>query len=165
MLVYQKKLVVSGKFIEIYNYEKPIFKGLLSKIGGHGNGRVSSGGESERTKENLDRTRTALRRLINSNPHLDKFITLTFKKNITAIPQANYEFKKFRQRFQYEMTKQLSYIAVIEFQKRGAVHYHVLSNLDYINKADLEERWGGGALFKLTEFPMFPILGLTYANI
>ena len=36
------------------------------------------------------------------------------------------------------------YLAVPEFQKRGAVHYHLLCNLPFIEIAELQELWGQG---------------------
>lgn len=65
------------------------------------------------------------------------FLTLTFAENITDIVYANKEFTKFIQRFNYELFSQkkmkLAYIAVPQFQERGAVHYHcVLFNMPFI---------------------------------
>lgn len=36
------------------------------------------------------------------------------------------------------------YLAVIEFQKRGAVHYHFLCNLPFIKSKEIEKIWGHG---------------------
>lgn len=85
--------------------------------------------------------------------HIDppQFITLTFGDNITDIKSANYEFTKYIQRLNFFITQNkksfLKYIVVIEFQKRGAVHYHIMFfNMPYIedNKKKIAEVWGQG---------------------
>lgn len=58
----------------------------------------------------------------------ETFITLTFKENITDIVKANKIFGSWVSNIR-KLKKDFKYIAVPEFQKRGAVHYHVLSNL------------------------------------
>lgn len=58
----------------------------------------------------------------------ESFITLTFKENLTDIVQANKIFGNWASNIR-KLKKDFKYIAVPEFQKRGAVHYHILSNL------------------------------------
>ena len=58
----------------------------------------------------------------------ESFITLTFKENITDIVYANKIFNSWVSNVR-KLKKDFKYIAVPEFQKRGAVHYHILSNL------------------------------------
>lgn len=84
--------------------------------------------------------------------HSPKFVTLTFKENITALKDANAEFTKFNKRLSYQLYKLkknvLKYIAVPEFQSRGAIHYHVLYfNLPYIDFKALSDIWGKGYLW------------------
>lgn len=102
----------------------------------------------KRREDNMNHTKRKLRRLVNSNEHLDKFITLTFKENVTDVRTANNEFKKFIQRMNYYLKEngkeKMEYVCVVEFQKRGAVHYHLLSNLKYIKNDVLMEIWGNG---------------------
>lgn len=70
---------------------------------------------------------------------------MTSEENITDIKIANVEFKKFIQRLrnnpEYSFFK---YLTVIQFQERGAVHYHMLSDLPYIPKDKLAKIWGKG---------------------
>jgi len=68
---------------------------------------------------------------------------LTFAENVTDLKVANREFKKFIQRLRYE-EGEFRYLAVIEFQKRGAVHYHMMSDLFYISNHKLRRIWSGG---------------------
>jgi hypothetical protein len=71
-------------------------------------------------------------------------MTLTFADNITDLKQANYEFNKFVLRLSYKYPK-FEYLAVPEFQKRGAVHYHfVVYNTHWIPHQTLQRIWGHG---------------------
>lgn len=54
---------------------------------------------------------------------------------------------KFIQRLKYKFGKDIKYLAVIEFQQRGAVHYHVLSDIPYIKQDELQDLWGQGFVF------------------
>lgn len=88
------------------------------------------------------------------------FVTLTFSENITDIKGANKEFTKFIKRLNYALTQQefgnsltLKYLVVPEFQKRGAVHYHVIFFKFPIQKDTnkfLSEIWGHGFTFNNT---------------
>lgn len=85
-----------------------------------------------------------LRRLINANFDIHaKFLTLTHKENITDVDMANRNFRKFIQRLRHKYGD-FKYAAVIEFQARGAVHYHMIADLPYITKSELAEIWGHG---------------------
>ncbi|MFZ4649027.1 MAG: rolling circle replication-associated protein [Patescibacteria group bacterium] len=90
----------------------------------------------------LRRTRARIVRLLDSNPDLKVFITLTFKENIQELGEANAIFKKFIKRLKRKQ-KDLKYLAVPEFQKRGAVHYHLLVNFEMRND-ELSAIWDQG---------------------
>jgi hypothetical protein len=152
------KVIVSGNIVEIYEYENPVW--LRAKKGGR-----MTDGEKEKMKEagiengrdmknrkfGTRKARNMLRRLALSNfDERSKFLTLTFAdgsiKDITNIDLTNKEFKKFVQRLRRRFGD-FKYIAVIEFQDkngRGAVHYHMMSDLPYIKKDELRELWGQG---------------------
>ncbi len=85
--------------------------------------------KKQKAKSSLSRTRNEMRRRINANPELLTFLTLTFRENLTDVKRANTLFNRFIVRLRKE-NKDFKYIAVIEFQKRGAVHYHLLCDLD-----------------------------------
>lgn len=81
------------------------------------------------------------------------FITITFKKNIIDVVYANREYSKFLMRLNVKLFNdrkaRLKYSTVIEFQKRGAVHYHgVFYNFPLLGltkaKRILEQVWGHG---------------------
>jgi hypothetical protein len=88
------------------------------------------------------------------SPYKPIFITFTFKENITDLTVANKEWTKFILRFNKRHFKHgyLKYVGVPEFQKRGAVHYHVVFfNLPYMTKIYdvIRQSWGLG--FTLVE--------------
>ena len=154
-----KKIIQSGDIIEIYEYSKGYLKGYeLTDSEKVRNGRKKgekSNNYDEHRKQVLQRAKKNLRRLINANvgqygeEFTAKFLTLTFKDNVQDIEQANYEFKKFIQRLNYKLygTKKanLKYTCVVEFQKRGAIHYHVIIyNMPYVKANDISNIWGNG---------------------
>lgn len=95
------------------------------------------------------RRRDTIRRLAccNFNNKYDKFLTLTFADNMTDIKECNILFKAFIRKLKIKYIKDLKYLAVIEFQQRGAVHYHVLLNIPYIPHKQLQKLWGNGFVF------------------
>lgn len=79
--------------------------------------------------DNLSRTRNTIRDLVWNNWSVFKsFITLTFAENLTDNEEA---YKRFRNWTVYikRIFPEFTYIAVPEPQKRGAIHFHVLSNI------------------------------------
>lgn len=135
------KYIKSGNNFELYTYE----------LQSHSRGRPT-GYKSEFKRENLedsalnevqysnsakyrkrvDNARHAsmgFRRLIlanlstNQNPLL---VTLTFSENKTNLSECNLILALFIQRMHNTFGFSFKYIGVPEFQKRGAVHYHVL---------------------------------------
>ena len=145
---YISKVVISGDILEFYNYSVPILEGYIEKKKGS-SGRQAIADEKDKKinrEKVLSRARRDLRRLINTNIRdISKFMTLTFADNIQDFDVANYEFKKFIQRLSYELHTKVEYVCVPEFQKRGAIHYHVLMfNVPYIASKRLRELWGQG---------------------
>lgn len=83
--------------------------------------------------KNINRSKLQCQRLAKCNADEWKtFITLTFAENITDIAFANKKFRYFIDKVQRKF-KQLKYICIPEFQKRGAVHYHLLTNIPLEN--------------------------------
>jgi len=140
---YTQKLIKCGEISEMYQYSKEVFRGLESRIYG---ARGKNLEPKPRTAQSALRTRKKIRQLVNSNPTLDKFLTLTFAENVQDIKLANYEFKKFRQKLEYELGRKFKYLGVIEFQKRGAIHYHLMLDIPFIKWQKLSEIWGNGRI-------------------
>ena len=83
---------------------------------------------------NITRSKIDCQRLAKCNADDWKtFITLTFEENITDISLANKELRKFINKIK-RVFKDFKCIGIPEFQKRGAVHYHLLTNIDINDK-------------------------------
>lgn len=151
MKKYKKKFIVSGDILELYEYENDIYTDYdLSKFRDHP-GRCNSSITDEDTKK-MNRAKTSnrsarnVRRLVNSNiEEYSKFVTLTFRDDVKDLKEANYIFKKFKQRLEYQLKINLKYLCVPEFTKKGRVHFHVIFfNLPFIKNTTLEMIWGQG---------------------
>ena len=146
---YDLKVVVSGKQVEVFKYKKNVWRDYeATEKEPHNEPKQLNifqqlAIRKQKALFSLNRTRTEIRRLSNANPQLNKFMTLTFAKNITDLKEANYLFNKFILRLSYRYPD-FEYLAVPEFQKRGAVHYHLLCNLPFIEKDALEYFWRHG---------------------
>lgn len=84
--------------------------------------------------DSLKRTRDIVTDFAKEHAHDWKcFVTLTFAENIADISQANKKFQTYIdqcQRYCRKHGKEFLYLGVPEFQKRGAVHYHFLCNIE-----------------------------------
>ena len=119
-------------------------KGSKTKRLGRSNAKnTSQEVKDENRRKTASRARTLVRRIANANPQLNKFLTLTFAKNVTNIKYSRYEFDKFLKRLKTRF-KNFQYICVIEFQERGAIHFHLLCNLPYVDIDELAEIWKHG---------------------
>jgi len=108
-------------------------------------------------KKNLQRTFKTLRGIINTNiTDVEKvrWITLTYKENMTDTVKLYEDFKNFNKRFQYFCKQKgygkAEYIVMMEPQGRGAWHCHLLYLFNHLNKApyiankELSDLWGHG---------------------
>lgn len=135
----QKVKLFENGYIEIKDYKKPLIK-LKKGYENIDNEKYTKGRQSSmlinNKKENkkvesssLSRSVTILRDYANANEkEWLTFITLTFKENITDINLANKKFNHFTKCMKRKYPD-FKYLGVPEFQKRGAVHYHLLTNL------------------------------------
>lgn len=141
---FNKRVIVSGKVLEFYEYENPICKGFAQKKAGRGNS-VHTSKEVKETnrRKTAQRARATVRRTANANPQLNKFLTLTYADNETNLTQARKDFDKFVKRVKTRY-KDFQYLNVVEFQKRGAVHFHMLCNLPYVDVNEFSKVWGHG---------------------
>lgn len=136
-----KKVLISGNVIEIYEYQKPILydhkNDNTKKVERPKN--IKEGEEkAENKKKAVTTARNKIRRLANENfkSDYDKFITITFKENIQNLSYTNKEFRLFIMRLKRRYGN-FRYLAVMEKQERGAIHYHLI--MDYQPKMDFEE--------------------------
>lgn len=163
-----RKILFYGHIMEVYEFEgTPI-------IHHHKGGRTKekSAREDENWSLSRRRARWKIMRLANANFHEgSKFVTLTFsdQKEVTTregkewnfkhwrpidykdITQAHKCFEKFIMRLRKKVKatgKELKYLAVVEFQDkngRGAIHYHMLCNIEFQDHKEFTEKiWGHG---------------------
>ncbi|MFZ2539948.1 MAG: hypothetical protein WAX04_13795 [Oscillospiraceae bacterium] len=165
---YDIRLIQAGKVVEIIEYEKLVveYSKIDKKINMtcQKNGRKSMASVEDKQTNRmivLYRARNEIRRLVNTNvsqycdengnAYMPVFLTLTFSENIQDIAWANNEFRKFIKRLGNHIAHDqcyLKYLAVIEFQKRGAVHYHlIIFNLPYMPVKEISEIWRYGYIW------------------
>jgi hypothetical protein len=145
---YDSKIIVSGRQAEIYKYKNAIWRDFSQKEKEEKEPKqlnLLKRLEKKRLQKqfSINRSRTEIRRLANANLGLNKFLTLTFAENISDLKTANYLFNKFILRMNYYYPD-FRYLAVPEFQKRGAVHYHLLCNLPFVEVSEIEKMWRQG---------------------
>ena len=138
MKKYIQKLVVSGNTVEIYKYTKWQLFDFKCKRNNFEKDKTN-----KRSALADHRATTMICNLVNCNPNLTKFLTLTYAKEQKDLTEANLEFNLFVKRLKTKYSY-FQYVAVVEFQQRGAVHYHIVCNLEYVRKKKLEKIWGFG---------------------
>lgn len=109
---------------------------------------------AERRKQTLRDARNKCRRLALANFGNDSyFLTLTYAENMQDIEKADRDFRNFVKKLRYRHGKSFSYLAVREWQKRGAIHFHMLVDIGFSfvdeedrkkQSRDLAEEWGNG---------------------
>lgn len=146
---YKMKIVQAGNIIEVYEYENAVLTGYKDTKKNSKGRQVSADDENKEINREkvLSRARKDLRRIVNSNIQKNsKFLTLTFKENVSDIKVANNEFKKFIKRLNYLLGFKVEYSVVPELQKRGAWHYHVIlyNTTKKLDFKEIEQCWGNG---------------------
>src|SRR5690606_4574852 len=132
---YWMKAVWSGAVVEVLEVERPVAVGRAV----YRPGRSVEASEEQKVLNRIKtrrRARSRLMRVINANvrrwydgdgrPYEPVFLTLTFAENVQDIDHGNRAFRNFMRRFEYDTGLKLKYVCVIEFQKRGAIHYHLV---------------------------------------
>lgn len=141
------RVIKTGNIVELYKYQtiKQLQYEKKLETETNENEKENNLDRVEKTelakKQSAYRSRQKVRRLILNNfSEGDTFITLTFAENMTDIKKANYELKKFIQKMQRKVSD-FKHVTVIEFQKRGAVHYHMICNYQLeFDTTDIEKR-------------------------
>lgn len=148
------KIIKTNNIIEIYQPDNPY---LLHRT------NSPKSVFKEKTKEqtilsrqySVNRARQNIRRIILgnfTNQNNLSHVTLTFSQplcdfDITSLKDCNRAFSKFIYRLRQFYPK-LKYIKVAEFQDRGAVHYHMLSNIRYLPHVKIVNLWSYGFIKK-----------------
>lgn len=165
--LYNKKIIVTKNVIEIITYDNIQNDNHKKQGGGLRDSKSKNMTEDEKRFHDADqllkserRAKKKIRQLINANIDTQgkekaKFYTQTFSDLITDLKVANREFSKGIMKLTYHVRKilkddhyKLEYIAVPAFQKRGAIHYHVLFfNLPFVPMKILRQSWNHGFLW------------------
>ena len=146
--LYDIKIVDCGSYLQVYIYENKRLRRKKEK---------SPELELKRYKvENMVQSATKMEKDIELQPNIEfrnimrsklecqriakaniddwkTFITLTFEENIQDVKVANKRFKYFIDKVR-RVKPNLKYLCITEFQKRGAIHYHMLSNISIKDK-------------------------------
>jgi hypothetical protein len=143
------KIISSGSFIEVFEFERPCFYNFTGRGGRKKRDEAKSVKSNEYRQQTIRKNRINIKKLCLSNFFENvKFITLTFNDEVnidlTDTDAANREFKKFIQRLRRRLGG-FKYVATVQFQsKRNAVHYHIMAELSSIPQKDLCELWRNG---------------------
>ena len=137
---YNIKLVDCGDYVQVYCYEK---KKKKKKNDSDDLNLVNPSllDEKKQTNEvkkentnviearNIIRSKLQCQRLAKANAEeWETFITLTFAENEQNVESANRKFRYFIDKIR-RVKKNFKYLCILEFQKRGAIHYHLLTNI------------------------------------
>lgn len=148
---YDEKIIISGFHVERYLYlDKYVIKNYERR---KRKPKDADKPQTSKSKFSTNRTRQKIRRLINANPHLSTFLTLTFNQAVLELDQSNPIFMMFVQRMKYK-NPNFQYIAIVEFQKKSKrVHYHLLCNYSIADfKSNYQrkkfERWFANKYWK-----------------
>lgn len=136
--LYDIKLKIYGNGrIELYRYSSEIMALREGKTSPYDNRFVSKRrekGTGTHSSNNLYRSFSRLMDLSLANSDIFKtFITLTFKNNVKDLTYANKKFNNWVSNVR-KVCPDFEYLGTPEFQKRGAVHYHLTTNQDINSK-------------------------------
>lgn len=162
IIITKAKALLCGRHVKFSFYEKELFYNTISasrkKIQRERQEKNETDKEDNRKRAG-NRARGHVFNIISTNAwfwkdqkgiaYNPKFLTLTFGENISNVEEANLLHTKFIKKFNYKIFQkkkiELKYVSVIEFQKRGAIHYHmVLFNIPYILSESVFKVWGHG---------------------
>lgn len=132
-ITYTKKAIIcSNGYIKCKEYKRSLKKvkdGYESSVKDIKSKKSKENKDHEILNHNLIRSRNLLIEYASENADQWKsFVTLTFAENVTDINKANKLFNNYITIIK-RYYPDFMYLGVPEFQKRGAVHYHFLSNL------------------------------------
>lgn len=143
MATYDFKIVECGNVIEIYKYSTPIISGYKNKIAKEPREQTDQV-KQENLQRSIKRSKRKIFELVNTNYIEGKssFLTITFKENLTDYDLAFNYWKRFKQKVEYHYKIKLQYCGVVEFQQRGAIHFHIcLFNVGYMEQEKLYNMW------------------------
>jgi hypothetical protein len=99
-----------------------------TRLGNKSNKKRKNDHKSTMDELTLKKSQSRSRKVIRQKALMmqsDRLLTLTFKENITDIKESWKVFKYFNKLMVWRFGDNYQYIAVPEYQKRGAVHFHL----------------------------------------
>lgn len=135
------KLIRYGDFVEIFRYERPIVhsgrkkKPVQEPLGMSSDSIlreaivVEEQQKKARRKSNIRHAVLAFKRLTLANLRVGNepvLASLTYAGDTQEIGQGHQDFNAFARNLRSRFGKQVQYICVAEWQKRGALHFHAL---------------------------------------
>ena len=153
---YDIKLVECGDFIQLYLYEtkkirktkdkdfdlelkKQKINNMFDSVADN-TIKESQKFSNEIEQRSIIRSKLECQRLAKANvKDWETFITLTFEENVSDVSSANKRFRYFVDKVR-RIKKDFKYICITEFQKRGAIHYHLLTNVSINDKKLMYEQ-------------------------
>lgn len=128
---YSYKIIKCGDYLQVYYYKNPRERQNVEKLDFDNLSKKSRGISENKSIEdrNIIRTKLNCQRLAKSNAKDWKsFITLTYAENMQDVSKSKKDLEYFVKNIK-KVKKDFKYIAIPEFQKRGAIHFHLLTNL------------------------------------
>ena len=125
---YNLKIIRSGSMMEIYYYNNYVVKS--AKVKSNNSVNCSKDNKEHCRKYYLSTIRSNIIRIVNCNANAFKsFITLTYSFNVSEEENTKYLnlfFTKLRRKY-----RNLSYIWCLERTKKGRIHIHMLTNIEF----------------------------------
>lgn len=146
LLLYDLKIVKCGDFLQVYYYQNKKNKSLYKNKNKNSTKyqnikdlnindlKLNIDENKEKSlkiirDENIIRTKLNCQRIAKANSNdWCSFITLTYAENMQDMKQAKIDLNFFIKNIK-KVKRDFKYIAIPEFQKRGAIHFHLLTNI------------------------------------
>ncbi len=125
---YNLKFVQSGDRLEVYHYSLAQEREFEGKNPKGRKGKAEGEKKMKNRREVLNRARNQIIRLVNCNPEMNIFISLTYAENMQDLEASKEHLHKALRQLQRDYPD-FKYLYVLEYQERGAIHYHMLCNL------------------------------------
>lgn len=107
--------------------------------------KPAAGGRKAAVCRFTQQSRTRLRRYLENTPHVYcVLMTLTYAWVPTCGQQCKSDLKNFHMQLRRRGVMPRSALWIMEFQRRGALHYHLFST-DYIDKYVLSDAWSAAS--------------------
>lgn len=153
LTLYNTKAIISGKRIELQHHNRQHSKAWIRQRRPRTTRQTVTSQPTKRRANNIHRSRQKAIRLAitNSNPKTTVFYTLTYKLNQTSRKLAQHHHEQMLKRIQRDLGTRPAFIYTIEYQKRGAIHFHgLLFNMPFVPSAKFMKRYWkqGGVTLK-----------------